>query len=100
VAAEVKNCIRAFSHRKGCKILGLNVQNDHVHLLVMVPPKVSISDYVGMLKGLSAIRVFNKFKWPKTSDEVMKISSQELSWLVDGLNINQAHKPLKYSMIY
>lgn len=42
----------------------------------------------------------DRFKWPKTSDEVMNISSRELSWLVDGLNINQAHKPLKYSMIY
>ena len=62
VAAEVKNCIRSFSHRKGCKIVELNVQSDHVHLLVMVPPKVSISDYVGMLKGRSAIRVFNKFR--------------------------------------
>ncbi len=62
VATEVSNCIRAFSEQKDCKIVELNVQIDHVHLLVMVPPKVSISDYVGMLKGRSAIRVFNKFR--------------------------------------
>lgn len=61
VATEVSNCIRAFSKQKDCKIVELNVQTDHVHLLVMVSPKVSISDYVGMLKGRSAIRVFNKF---------------------------------------
>lgn len=42
----------------------------------------------------------DRFKWPKTSDDVMNITNRELSWLVDGLNINQAHKPLKYSMIY
>lgn len=42
----------------------------------------------------------DRFKWPKTSEEVMTITSRELAWLVDGLNINQAHKPLKYSMIY
>jgi transposase len=42
----------------------------------------------------------DRFKWPKTSDDVMNITSRELSWLVNGLNINQAHKPLKYSMIY
>lgn len=42
----------------------------------------------------------DRFKWPKTSNDVMNITSRELSWLVDGLNINQAHKPLKYSMIY
>ncbi len=35
---------------------------DHVHLLVMVPPKISISDYVGIIKGRTGIRVFNKFR--------------------------------------
>ena len=40
----------------------LNIQIDHVHLIAMVPPKVSISNYVGVLKGRTAIRVFNKNK--------------------------------------
>ena len=40
----------------------LSVQVDHVHLLVLVPPKVSISGYVGTLKGRTAIRVFNRFR--------------------------------------
>ena len=40
----------------------LNIQEDHVHLMIMVPPKVSISELVGALKGRTAIRVFNKFK--------------------------------------
>lgn len=42
----------------------------------------------------------DRFKWPETSEEVMDISSRELAWLIDGLNIDQAHKPLKYSMIF
>ncbi len=62
IGIEVKNCIRAFSERKGCKIVELNVQIDHVHLLVMIPPKISISGYMGMIKGRTAIRVLNKFK--------------------------------------
>jgi putative transposase len=62
VATEVGNCVRAFSEQKGCKVMELNVQIDHVHLLVMVPPKVSISELMGTLKGRTAIRVFNKFK--------------------------------------
>ena len=62
VAIEVSNCIRAFSEQKDCEIVELNVRADHVHLLVMVPPKISISDYTGMIKGRTAIRVFNKFK--------------------------------------
>lgn len=62
IASEVENCIRAFSEQKECEIVELNVQIDHVHLLVMVPPKISISDYVGMIKGRTAIRVFNRYK--------------------------------------
>ena len=62
IGAEVANCIRAFSEQKGCRIIELNVQIDHVHLLIMVPPKVSISELMGTLKGRTAIRVFNKFK--------------------------------------
>ena len=45
----------------------LNIQKDHVHLLAMVPPKVSISNFVGTLKGRTAIRVFNKFRELKRS---------------------------------
>ena len=62
VATEVERCIRAFSEQKKCEVVELNVQVDHIHLLVMVPPKISVSDFVGILKGRTAIRVFNKFK--------------------------------------
>ena len=62
VAQEVENCVRAFSEQQGCEVVELNVQVDHVHLLALVPPKVSISGYVGTLKGRTAIRVFNRFR--------------------------------------
>ncbi len=62
IATEVGNCVRAFSEQKGCKVIELNVQIDHVHLLIMVPPKVSISELMGTLKGRTAIRVFNKLE--------------------------------------
>ncbi len=38
------------------------MQIDHVHLIVLVPPKISISEYVGIVKGRTAIRVMNKFR--------------------------------------
>ena len=61
VARHVDNCIRTFAEQKKCEIVELNVQIDHVHLLIMVPPKISISDFVGMLKGRTAIRILQKF---------------------------------------
>jgi len=51
-----------FSEQHNCEIQELNIQFDHVHLLVLVPPKVSISGYVGAVKGRTAIRVLNKFR--------------------------------------
>lgn len=47
--------------RSGGKTVELNVQEDHVHLLAKVPPKLSISVLMGKLKGKTAIRVFQKF---------------------------------------
>ena len=62
VGQEVERCIRAFCEQQHAEIVELNIQVDHVHLLVMVPPKLSISEFVGTLKGRTAIRVFNKFR--------------------------------------
>ena len=62
IGQEVERCIRAFSERLNAEIVELNIQEDHVHLLVLVPPKVSVSEYMGTIKGRSAIRVLNKFR--------------------------------------
>jgi len=42
------------------------------------------------------------FRWPESSEDVMKIDQRELMWLVDGLEINQqkAHKRLSYSLLF
>ena len=61
IKKEVEKMIRMISDQLGCKIEELNVQEDHVHLLVMVPPKIAISKYAGVVKGKTAIRIFSKF---------------------------------------
>lgn len=65
VAREVLNCIEIYSGRLSCQVVELNVQVDHVHLLVKVPPKVSISQLVGTVKGKSALRLFTRFPYLK-----------------------------------
>ena len=62
VGNEVSNCIRSFSQQKEVEILEMTIQPDHVHVVAMVLPKISISDYCGIVKGRTAIRVFNKFR--------------------------------------
>jgi putative transposase len=62
VRAEVTNFIHSFSEQLRCEVVELNVQSDHVHLLVMIPPKLSVSDYIGTVKGRTALRVFSRFR--------------------------------------
>lgn len=62
ISSEVERCLRTFSAQQQCEIIELNVQVDHIHLIVMIPPKTSISEYVGTVKGRTAIRIFNKFR--------------------------------------
>ena len=62
VAEEVEECIRTFCSQQKCEIVELSVQVDHVHLLVLIPPKISVSKFMGIVKGRTAIRVLNKFR--------------------------------------
>ena len=45
---------------KKLEVLEMNVQEDHVHLLLSIPPKHSVSEVVGFLKGKCAIKIFDK----------------------------------------
>src|SRR3972149_5083287 len=44
------------------EVLELNVQPDHVHLVVSIPPKYSVSEFMGYLKGKMAIRLFQQYE--------------------------------------
>src|SRR5664279_594190 len=61
VKVLVENDIRMLCEWKGVEILELNVQIDHVHVVCSVPPKVSISELMGTLKGKLAIKLFKSY---------------------------------------
>jgi putative transposase len=46
----------------GCEVVEMNVRKDHVHLIVMIPPKLAISDVMGRVKGQTAIKTFKQFR--------------------------------------
>ncbi len=55
VGKEVYKQIRISSEQPGIEVVELNVQIDHVHLLVKVPPRLSISHVIGHVKGKTAL---------------------------------------------
>ena len=57
---SVGDLLRQLCEWKNLEILEMNVQEDHVHLLLSIPPKFSVSEVVGFLKGKSAIKIFDK----------------------------------------
>ena len=54
--------IRAICEWKESEIEELNVMMDHVHLVVCIPPRISISELMGVLKGKTAIGLFKSCK--------------------------------------
>ena len=52
--------MRALCRYKGVEIIEGHLMPDHVHMLVMIPPKESISSFMGYLKGKSALMIFDR----------------------------------------
>lgn len=66
VAEELYNAIQVYCGRLGCGVEELNIQKDHVHLMVSVPLKVSISTLLGSVKGKTATQIFRQFPYLKS----------------------------------
>ena len=61
VKALVEHDLQVISQWKDVEIEEFSVQNDHVHLVCSFPPKISISEYMGTLKGKLAIKLFKTY---------------------------------------
>ena len=57
---DVREIIKQLCSYKGVEIFGGNVMSDHVHILVSIPPKMSVSSFMGYLKGKSALMMFDR----------------------------------------
>ena len=53
--------LKLCDQKEGVEVLELNVQADHVHLVVVIPPKYAVSQFMGFLKGKLALSLFDKY---------------------------------------
>ena len=58
--ADIQKIIKDLCKWKGIEIVEGHMMSDHVHLLLSIPPKYSISQIMGYLKGKSAMMVFER----------------------------------------
>ena len=58
--ADIRQIIRDLCKRKGVEIIEGHMMSDHIHILVSIRPKMSISQFMGYLKGKSAMMIFDR----------------------------------------
>ena len=58
---EIGAILRELCGWKGVKIITAEVCPDHVHMLIEIPPKMSVSSFMGFLKGKSSIIIYQKW---------------------------------------
>lgn len=57
---DVREIIRTLCAYKGVELIDGAVCSDHVHLSVSIPPKISISNFMGYLKGKSTLMIYDR----------------------------------------
>lgn len=58
---EIGKILRTLCERKGVEIIEAEACPDHIHMLLNIPPKYSVSEFMGYLKGKSSLMIFDRF---------------------------------------
>ena len=58
---EIGKILRLICQRNGIEIIEANDCPDHIHMLVAIPPKMSVSKFMGIFKGKSSLMIFDRF---------------------------------------
>lgn len=60
IKEDIGKILRKLCDRKGVEIIEASACSDHIHMLVSIPPKYSVSQIVGYLKGKSSLMIFDR----------------------------------------
>ena len=58
--AEIGQILRKLCEQKGIEIIEANACPDHIHMLISIPPKISVAYAMGYLKGKSSLMIFDR----------------------------------------
>ena len=59
--AEIGKILRTICERYDVEIIAAEACPDHIHMLISIPPKMSVSRFMGILKGKSSLMIFDRF---------------------------------------
>ena len=60
IKVDIGKILRKLCEQKGVEIIEANLCPDHILILVSIPPKMSVSSFVGYLKGKSSLMIFDR----------------------------------------
>ena len=60
IKSDIGNILRLLCDQKGVTIIEAQACPDHIHMLVEIPPKMSVSQFVGYLTGKSSLMIFDR----------------------------------------
>ena len=60
IRSDIGKILRQLCEYKGVEIIEAEACKDHIHMLVSIPPKYSVSQIMGYLKGKSSIMIFDR----------------------------------------
>jgi putative transposase len=60
IKADIGKILRKLCEQKGVEIIEATACNDHVHMILGIPPKYSVSSVMGYLKGKSSLMIFDR----------------------------------------
>ena len=60
IKKDVGKILRELCERKGIEIIEAELCPDHIHMLIRIPPKYSVSEIMGYLKGKSSLIIFDR----------------------------------------
>lgn len=61
IKTDIGKILRKLCEQKGVNIIEAEACPDHIHMLIEIPPKMSVSGFMGYLKGKSALLIFQKW---------------------------------------
>ena len=60
IKADIGQILRKLCEQKGVEIIEAQACPDHIHMLVSIPPSLSVAQFVGYLKGKSSLMIFDR----------------------------------------
>jgi putative transposase len=71
----VKLFPKVMAELPGCEIVKYSIQSDHIHMVMIIPPKYAVSAVVGKIKGMTSSQLRKKFGWMK-----LRYSRENVVW--------------------